>query len=123
MPSNTHPPSKRRTGLFAKPIHEFVAEISKPAIAKKGFVHARLITHWSEIIGASMAEYCFPQEVTFPAGKRSNGLLTIATDSGHALEIQHLTPILLEKMAVYFGYRAIERIRIVQHGTIPPPSA
>lgn len=102
------------TGLFPQPMDKILAQVTAPVMRKHGYLKARLFTQWAEIVGAETARKCHPKQLTFPQKQNINGTLTLRVSSGFALELQHLEPVLLEKMAVYFGFRAIDRIRLEQ---------
>ncbi len=104
---------------FPKPLSECVEAASKVALDKHGMVEARLIRHWDTILGRETAAKCLPQSLRFAPGKRDEGVLTLLVESAYALDIQHSQPLILEKLAVYFGYRAVTQLRIKQ-GIIPP---
>ena len=46
----------------------------------------------------------------FPPGKKAGGALTLLVDGAHAPLIQHLTPMIVERVNRFFGYAAINRI-------------
>jgi hypothetical protein len=102
------------TGLFPQPMDKILAQVTAPVMQKHGYLKARLFTQWAEIVGEETAKKCRPKQLTFPQKQNVQGALTLRVEKGFALEIQHLEPILLEKMAVYFGFRAIDRIRLEQ---------
>lgn len=102
------------TGLFPQPMDKILAAVTAPVMQKHGYLKARLFTQWAEIVGEETAKKCRPKQLSFPQKQNINGTLTLRVSSGFALEIQHLEPLLLEKMAVYFGFRAIDRIKLEQ---------
>ncbi|MGE3713151.1 MAG: DUF721 domain-containing protein [Alphaproteobacteria bacterium] len=102
----------RRRSLFPKTLDECIQPVTRPAFAQKGLAGSRIISDWQKIAGPHMASHCTPQKVSFPRDKTTEGTLTIAVEPGFAPQLQHMQPLLLEKLAVYFGYRAIDRIRI-----------
>lgn len=109
--------SERRGSLAALAVN--VPAITRAAIGSRGFAEAGLITHWAEIIGAELARGCQPDQLRFPRGKdgdldRSGGTLTLRCLGAMALELQHQTPMLLERINSYFGYRAVAQLRLVQ---------
>ncbi|MDX1975809.1 MAG: DUF721 domain-containing protein [Rickettsiales bacterium] len=107
-------PSKRYFSLFPKPLNGCIEPLIRPILKEKGLASSRLITQWSSVVGESLATRSLPEKLTFPKGKTSGGTLTIAVQNGFAPEIQHLQPIILEKLSLYFGYRAVERI-VISH--------
>lgn len=102
------------TGLFPQPLGKILEEVTDRAFRKRGFVQTRLLTHWPQIAGGDIAAKCSPRDVKFPPNRRRNGTLTLQVTGNHALEIQHSEAVILEKLAGYFGYRAIDRIKLVQ---------
>lgn len=110
-------PSDSRRGSLAA-LAANVPAITKAALGSRGFAEAGLITHWAEIVGPDIARGCQPDKLRFPKGERHDGTLILRCLGALALEIQHQTPHLLERINGYFGYRAIARVQIVQ-GTMP----
>ncbi|HVJ42190.1 MAG TPA: DciA family protein [Dongiaceae bacterium] len=111
------PPAERRGSLAALAVN--VPAITRAAIGSRGFAEAGLITHWAEIVGAELARGCQPDQLRFPRGKdgegeRRGGTLTLRCIGAMALELQHQTPLLLDRINSYFGYRAVAQLRLIQ---------
>jgi hypothetical protein len=113
--TSTERESMRRGSLAALAVN--VPAITRVAIGSRGFAEAGLVTHWPEIIGPDLARGCQPDMLRFPKGERSDGTLTLRCLGALALEIQHQSPYLIERINSYFGYRAVTRLRLVQ-GTL-----
>lgn len=118
----------RRTAL---PLSRLVEEETKPLMKKHGLVAARIITEWEKIAGKTLAKHSLPTRIRFPKGQKREGTLYVTVAPGWAPEIQHLTPLILEKIAIYFGYRAVESLKLTtaplpqsnekaQYRTLPP---
>lgn len=105
-------PKPRRMGMVA--LAAEVPAIAKQALGKRGFAEAGLFTHWAEIAGAALAASSLPIKLSFPRGGREDGTLTVRCGGPAALELQHLTPSVLERINAHFGYRAIVRLKIEQ---------
>ena len=86
----------------------------RPVFKAQGLAASKLIGEWEQIIGKEMAAHTLPTKLTFAKDKNSGGTLTIACSGAHALALQHMQPIILERIASYFGYRAVARIAIEQ---------
>lgn len=125
---------KRRFSLFPTTLQKAAEVATRPAFKKYGIVQARLTTDWTHIVGAVLAQKALPTRIQFPKGHRDRGTLFLDVSTGWALEIQHLEPVILEKISTYFGYRAVERIHITQRplplkpaaakpAPVPPPLA
>ena len=113
----TQPPIYKRSSL-ATPLSQAVEKLTRPVFRKHGLAEARLITEWREIAGPVLAKHSLPIKLSFPRGKREGGTLYVRVASGWALEIQHLEPQILDKIATYFGYRAVGALKI-QQGPLP----
>jgi len=94
-------------------------KLTDPLLRKRGFVESRIVRDWPAIVGETLARHCVPLSISFPRGKRTGGSLELRVVSGLALEIQHRTPLLIERVNTHFGWTAVERIRIRQ-GALPP---
>ncbi len=103
---------KRRYSRFPKPLGEYVEPVIRPVLKDKGLAGSRIITDWEKIVGTQLAQRCVPEKLNFPRGKTTDGTLTIAVENGFATELQHQQHLILERLAIYFGYRAINRITI-----------
>jgi hypothetical protein len=91
---------------------------SLPADVKRlfkaqGFAQEALITRWADVVGPHWAEDSLPIKLVFAPGSARDGTLTVAIDGPLAPEFQHLEPLILERIASVFGYRAVARIRLV----------
>ncbi|MGD9639081.1 MAG: DUF721 domain-containing protein [Alphaproteobacteria bacterium] len=103
----------RTKGL--KPLGDMLSHIAKPILGKRGFVETDIIMRWQDIVGAELAKATRPQKISFPRGRRDGGVLHIMTNGGgEALLLQHRGKIVIEKINAFFGYKAIEKISIVQ---------
>ncbi len=92
---------------------DILLQVTKPAFKGKNQVEARIITNWPDIIG-NVTFGAVPKKVTFPQGKKLPGTLHIEVEGAYALEVMHMEPVIIERIATYFGYQAIDRIKIVQ---------
>lgn len=89
----------------------------RPVQRKRGFAEARILNEWQTIVGPTLAARCIPQKLSFPKGQ-GGATLSILTDSAWALELQFQQQVICDKIAAFFGYRAVEQIRI-QQGVLP----
>lgn len=79
-----------------------------------GFAESAIITRWHEVVGAELSRYSMPLTLKFPRGKRVGGTLQIRVDGPVATELQHLEPVLVEKINTFYGYGAVAKIAISQ---------
>lgn len=100
---------------------ELVGDIGGQSFRRFGFVQSSIVSRWSDIVGERYAKVSIPESIKFPAGKKGGGALTLLVDGAHAPLIQHLTPMIVERVNRFFGYAAINRI-IFKQGKPPAPA-
>lgn len=101
-----------------QPIGAALPKIASKAIGKRGFAEASLITDWKSIVGDTLAEVSQPTKLSFRPGERTDGTLHINVQGGVATELQHLEPLVIERINSHFGYGAVSRLRLV-HAPAP----
>jgi hypothetical protein len=97
---------------------ELVGDIGGQSFRRFGFVQHSIVSRWAEIVGARYARASCPESIKFPAGKKAGGVLTLLVEGAHAPLIQHLTPMIVERVNRFFGYAAINRI-VFRQGRLP----
>ena len=100
---------------------ELVGDIGGQSFRRFGFVQSSVVSRWSEIVGERYAKVSCPESIKFPAGRKAGGVLTLLVDGAHAPLIQHLTPMIVERVNRFFGYAAINRI-VFRQGKPPAPA-
>jgi hypothetical protein len=86
-------------------------------LTARGFAQIELVTRWSEIAGAGLAAHCFPYRLS-TGGASGASTLTLVADDRAALELQHQTPKLIDKINGYFGSTVVSKIKVVA-GVVP----
>ena len=104
--------SVRSPGL--KTLQQSVLKITDVAIRKRGFVESALIHKWTSIVGKEIAAWSLPNRLVFLRGSTLDATLHLDVLSARALEIQHNELVILERINVVFGYKAINKIAIRQ---------
>jgi len=102
----------------ARAAGEFVGDVGGRSFKRFGFVQHSIVSRWGEIVGARYAKVSSPESIKFPAGKKACGVLTLLVDGAHAPLIQHLTPMIVDRVNRFFGYAAINRI-VFRQGKLP----
>jgi hypothetical protein len=107
-------PGKFQPRALAELLHKTLA----PAFAKQGFASSELVTRWTEIVGAEIAAHSQPEKIQWPRAQAGAlpepGKLVLRVEGPTALEIQHLSGIILERVNRYFGWQAVGTIRLRQ---------
>jgi hypothetical protein len=93
-------------------------KVARPVLGRHGLAAGGIVADWPSIVGAQLADCCVPMRLAFPPGERTDGTLHLRVQGPLALELQHLEPVVLERINGYFGYRAIVKLRI-QQGPVP----
>ena len=101
---------------------ELVGDVGGQSFRRFGFVQSSIVSRWGEIVGERYAKASCPESIKFPAGKKAGGVLTLVVDGANAPLIQHLTPMIVERVNRFFGYAAINRI-VFKQGRPPAPAA
>lgn len=88
---------------------------------------ARLKVEWSAVVGADLARVTRPDALLSTRGARSSRAgggkaLRLRVSGAAALEVQHRSSQIVERVNAYLGHRLIDEVRLVQ-GTIAAPPA
>lgn len=111
--------AKRSTGRVGLRSAATVADkVTRRVFGRNGFARAELLTNWPAIVGDALARHTIPEKLHYPRGKGSGGTLWIRADGALGLELQHLEPVIISKINTQCGYRAVDKLRIVQ-GPVP----
>ncbi|MEO7564791.1 MAG: DciA family protein [Sphingomicrobium sp.] len=93
---------------------DLLSGIGGRSFRRFGFVQSAIVSRWGEIVGERYAKVSSPESIRFPAGKKAGGALTLLVEGAHAPLIQHLTPLIVERVNRFFGYAAIDRVQFRQ---------
>jgi len=108
----------RRQGLRA--IASQLPDVTRSALARRGFAAARVIADWAEIVGPALAETSIPERLV-RGRSADSATLVVRVRPAAALELQHWMPQVIERLNGYFGFRAVGRIRLIQGPVAPRP--
>lgn len=107
-PGQTDEPPARRG--YAARAGDLVGDVGGLAFRKFGFVQASVVARWPEIVGERYARVSSPESIRFPAGKDRGGTLALLVEGAHAPLMQHMAPMIVERVNRFFGYPAVARI-------------
>jgi len=98
-----------------------VDKLTRQTFGERGLADGAIVHNWTSIIGDMLAAACQPEKIAYTKGQRGCGTLHLrVANSGLATEIQHLEPLVLERVNAYFGYKAVARLKLI-HGPLPEP--
>ena len=116
------PPARKRRA--ARPLADLVGECVNQAFSRQGFAAVEIVTHWEDIVGPELARRSEPMRLYWPRrdDPDSVGTLAVRVEGPYAIELQHLAPVVMERVNRYFGWRCVGRIAIRQ-GPVTPRAA
>jgi hypothetical protein len=92
--------------ISAKPLSVLLGGVFSDAYAKQGFASRELVTRWAEIAGSEVAAHS--EQLQEPA------TLVLRVDGPMALEIQHASDVILQRVNRFLGWNAIGRLALRQ---------
>lgn len=104
--------------LTARPLSVLLGQVFSDAFAKQGFASRELVTRWAEIAGADVATHSEPIKIQWPRPVEGQdtepATLILRVEGPMALEIQHTSDVILERVNRFLGWNAIGRIALRQ---------
>ncbi|HEY0043949.1 MAG TPA: DciA family protein [Allosphingosinicella sp.] len=98
----------------ARAVSDMLPHVGGAAFRRFGFVQSSIVSRWREIVGERYATVSSPESIRFPPGKRSDGVLTLVVEGAHGPMMQHVAPLIVERVNRFFGYAAVQRVSIRQ---------
>jgi hypothetical protein len=102
----------------ARPLAELLHKTLKDSFAKQGFAATELVTRWPDIVGPEIAAHSEPDKIHWPRAYEANepqpGTLMLRVEGPSAIEIQHLSRVILDRVNAFFGWQAITELRLRQ---------
>lgn len=92
------------------------------AFRRFGFVQSSIVSRWPAIVGPRYAAVSSPESIRFPPGRKSRGVLNLVVEGAHAPMMQHVAPTIVERINMFFGYEAVEKVHFRQ-GTVAAAKA
>lgn len=110
---------QRKRGGGPRAIAASLSAATKSIFEKRGFANGAILNDWATIAGEHLARHTQPDKITYPKSQSAGGTLYLTIENGSiALELQHLEPLLIERVNGFFGYKAVARLKITQ-GPLP----
>ena len=104
---------------WSRPLADLVGAAIDPVLARQGFGESQIVLYWEDIVGERLAAMSEPLALKWPprgAARMDHApaTLVIRVESGFALELQHLTAIVIERVNGYLGFACIDRVALRQ---------
>lgn len=107
---------------FPRPLSDFAAASLGGVLKAQGFASTEILTRWPAIVGAEIAAHSEPMKINWPKPKKDTGeveqaepaTLVLRVEGPMALEIQHQSSVILERVNRFFGWQAVGRLALRQ---------
>jgi hypothetical protein len=111
---------------WSRPLGDVIQPVIDPVLTRRGLGLTGLVLFWDDIVGEELAAISRPVKIQQPFrhrgapgnGKPAPAALVVRADPSCALEMQHLAPVILERINAQFGWRCIARLVLMQ-GPVP----
>lgn len=105
-------------GAGARSLADYVLRQIDPLIARRGFGEGSLLMAWREIVGDQLAAICAPDLMKWPkvpvhsqsARIKSPATLVLRVEPGFGLQVQHLMPVIIDRINAHLGWRCVDRL-------------
>lgn len=97
---------------------ELTSEFMADAFKKQGFASTELVTRWRDIVGSDIAAHAEPVKLQWARAVEGEppepATLVLRVEGPAAIEIQHQSAVVLERINRFFGWQAVGRIAFRQ---------
>jgi hypothetical protein len=104
--------------ISAKPLSALLGDVFSDAYARQGFATRELVTRWAEIAGRDVAAHSEPLKLQWPrpveGRPQEPATLILRVEGPMALEIQHKSDVILERVNRFLGWSAVGRLAFRQ---------
>ncbi|WP_036258469.1 DUF721 domain-containing protein [Methylocapsa aurea] len=115
-------------GSWSRPLADLVGAAINPVLARQGFGQSDLILFWDDIVGQKLAAMSRPIKLQWPVRERAlaaeerrastqapaAATLVVRVETGFALEMQHLSGVIIERVNAHLGWRCVARLTLKQ---------
>lgn len=116
------PPARPQRRPQLRPLADLVEQCLQPVLARQGFAASDIIVSWPEIVGDRLAGFCEPVKMQWPrrpagfAEDRSPepATLIVRVEGVFAIELQHMAPVVVERVNARYGWRCVGRLSLRQ---------
>src|SRR6202521_459109 len=104
--------------ISAKPLSVLLSDVFSDAYARQGFAARELVTRWAEIAGPEISAHSEPLKIQWPrpveGQPQEPATLVLRVEGPMALEIQHGSDVILQRVNRFFGWSAVGRLALRQ---------
>jgi hypothetical protein len=114
-----------------RPLAELIDVSLGRALAAQGFATSDVLVAWPDIVGERLAAATQPLKIEWPrrragadpTARPDPATLVIRVESAFALDVQHLAPVIVERVNAHYGWRCIGKLVLKQGPVRRPGSA
>jgi len=111
-----------RSPARSRPLADLIDSCLGPTLQAQGFAASDILVAWPDIVGPRLADACQPIKLEWRRrGARPDrgappepATLVVRVESAFALEMQHLGPIILERVNTHYGWRCVGKLVLKQ---------
>lgn len=104
--------------ISAKPLSTLLGGVFSDVFAKQGFASRELVTRWAEIAGPEIARHSEPLKMQWPrpveGQPQEPATLVLRVEGPMALEIQHMSDVILQRINRFLGWNAVGKLALRQ---------
>ncbi len=88
---------------------------AKKLLKNRGFFELELLSNWEKIVGISFNKLSYPTKIkTTNSNPKGKGKLVVKVDRSISFAFEHEHKKIVDKINLFFGYNAVEKIEIIQ---------
>lgn len=118
-------PSRTPNRTSARPLGKLVGKTLADVFQRQGFASPDLVSHWADIVGPDIANHAQPLKIQWPRAAPDSdpepATLVLRVEGPAAIEIQHASALILERVNRFFGWPAVGRLALRQGPLYRPP--
>jgi hypothetical protein len=103
---------------FPRRLSELVDKPLADAFKKQGFASREIVTRWENIVGAEIALHAEPLRMQWPRSINDAdpepGTLVLRVEGPAAIEVQHQSGLIIERVNRFFGWHAVGTVALRQ---------
>jgi len=103
---------------YPRPLSDLLSATLTDVLKQQGFASAEILARWRDIAGPEIGAVSEPLKINWPRPVRDEApepaTLVLRVEGPAALEIQHMSAVILERVNRFFGWQAVGRLALRQ---------
>jgi hypothetical protein len=103
---------------FPRKLSDLVEKPLADAFKKQGFASREIVTRWETIVGTEIATFAEPLRMNWPRpmddAHPEPGTLVLRVEGPAAIEVQHQSGLIIERVNRFFGWPAVGTLALRQ---------